>query len=134
MKKLIYTYLLVAFVAITTAQAQEASAAKAEISWEKSVVDFGDIEQGKPVTAEFHFENTGDVPLIISNARGSCGCTGVTWPKEPIPPGGKGMIPATYNAAAMGAFNKSVTVTANTPEGVSRLMIKGVVKPANKDQ
>lgn len=91
------------------------------------VFDFGKIKQGVPVTHEFSFVNKGKVPMIITNAQPSCGCTIPAWTKDPIPPGGSGFVKATYNAAAMGAFDKSVTVTANVETGTVMLRIRGEV-------
>src|SRR4051812_4643232 len=55
-----------------------------EISFENEIHDYGTIKQGANGACEFKFKNTGKEPLVISNARGSCGCTVPTWPKEPI--------------------------------------------------
>jgi hypothetical protein len=60
--------------------------------------------------------------------QASCGCTTPAWTKEPVMPGGQGFIKATYNAAAAGAFNKTVTVTANIETGFIQLTIKGEVQ------
>ena len=89
--------------------------------------DFGKIKQGVPVTHEFSFTNKGKVPMIITNAQPSCGCTVPSWTKEPIPPGGTGYVKATFNAAAPGVFEKSITVMANVETGVIVLRIKGEV-------
>jgi len=99
----------------------------AVFNWSKSTHDFGRIAQGKPVTAEFSFKNKGELPLVINYAKGSCGCTGVDYPKEPILPGQSGTIKATFNAAAPGAFNKTVTVESNAESGIQTLYIKGEV-------
>ncbi len=101
--------------------------AMAKFKWEETTHNFGKIDQGKPVTTEFKFTNTGSTPLIISNVKGSCGCTIAKYTKEPIAPGKTGTVSATYNAAAMGAFNKSVRVTANVEGGTETLFIKGEV-------
>lgn len=109
---------------------QVAPAANADLAvaaFEAQNFDFGKIKQGAPVTHEFKFTNTGKVPMIITNVQASCGCTTPDWSKEPIAPGGKGFIKATYNAASVGAFNKAVTVTANIPNGSVQLFIKGEV-------
>ncbi|MCB0506590.1 MAG: DUF1573 domain-containing protein [Cyclobacteriaceae bacterium] len=98
--------------------------------WESTVYDFGTIELNKPVDHIFEFTNTGDVPLIISNAKASCGCTVADYTREPIAPGSKGFVSARYNAAHAGAFTKTVTVTANTGEQAVVLTLKGVVKAA----
>jgi hypothetical protein len=101
--------------------------------FENQTFDFGKIKQGQPVSHEFKFTNTGKVPMIITNVTASCGCTTPDWTKDIIPPGGAGFVKATYNAASPGAFNKSVTVTANVETGYFQLFVKGeVVTPAQK--
>lgn len=101
--------------------------AMAKFKWEKTTHNFGKIQQGKPVSIEFTFTNQGTSPLVISNVKGSCGCTVTKYSKEPIAPGKTGNVKATFNAAAMGAFNKSVRVTANVEGGTETLFIKGEV-------
>lgn len=98
----------------------------AQFKWEKTTHEFGKIPQGKPVTAVFEFTNTGSSPLIITNAKGSCGCTVPQYTKDPIAPGATGTIKAVFNAASVGAFTKTVTVTANTDKPAV-LYIKGEV-------
>ncbi|QIP16663.1 DUF1573 domain-containing protein [Spirosoma aureum] len=102
-------------------------APSALFNWNKSTHDFGKIPQGKPVTAEFFFKNKGELPLVINHAQGSCGCTGVDYPKSAIMPGQSGTIKATFNAASPGAFNKTVSVESNAEGGVQTLYIKGEV-------
>jgi hypothetical protein len=130
MKKLFFLMIVLSAVAIQgfsqTAPAQNADVAVA--TFEAQNFDFGKIKQGTPVTHEFKFTNSGKVPMIITNVAASCGCTTPDWSKEPIAPGGKGFIKATFNAASVGAFNKAVTVTANIPNGSVQLFIKGEVQ------
>lgn len=77
--------------------------------------DFGTIMQDTENPTVFEFTNTGDQPLIIENAKGSCGCTVPNYPKEPIPPGGTGTIDVVYKPGKQeGEQSKTVTVTANT--------------------
>jgi hypothetical protein len=99
----------------------------AKFKWEATTHDFAKIEQGTPVSHEFVFTNTGTTPLVISNVRGSCGCTVTNYTKEPIAPGKTGNVKATFNAAAIGAFNKSIRVTANVEGANETLFIKGEV-------
>ncbi|MVM41485.1 DUF1573 domain-containing protein [Spirosoma sp. HMF3257] len=96
-------------------------------NWRSTTHDFGRVAQNKPVTAEFSFTNKGELPLVINQAKGSCGCTGVEYPKAPVMPGQSGVIKATFNAAALGAFNKSVTVESNAEGGTQMLYFKGEV-------
>ncbi len=104
----------------------------ASFKWTETDHDFGKIQQGKPVTVQFKFTNTGGEPLIVSKATGSCGCTGVEYPKEPIMPNQSGIIKAIYNAAAVGPFTKSVTVESNAAEGLTVLRFQGEVIKADK--
>ncbi len=99
----------------------------AVFEWASLSHDFGKIKQGVPVSHEFKFTNKGKVPLVITNVQASCGCTTPAWSKDPIPPGQEGFIKATYNAAAAGAFDKTVTVNANIETGFVQLKIKGEV-------
>ncbi|TAF34079.1 MAG: DUF1573 domain-containing protein [Cytophagales bacterium] len=122
-KQLLFTFIFLMFVSVA-AMAQD----YASFKWDKTTHEFGNIAQNKPVSATFTFTNNSKVPMIISNARGSCGCTGVKFPTEPIAPGETGEISATFNAAAVGAFHKTITVTANVIEGAAVLNIKGTVQ------
>ena len=77
--------------------------------------DFGVINEGDVAKHTFTFKNTGDAPLIIYNAQGSCGCTVPEWPREAIAPGATGEIQVSFNSAGKpGANNKQVTLTSNT--------------------
>lgn len=98
-------------------------------------MDYGTIGQGDEPLRVFTFTNTGDAPLQITNAKGSCGCTVPTYPKEPINPGEKAKIEVRYDTNRIGPFQKTVTLTTNEPEAVSThiLKIHGTVnaKPAD---
>lgn len=95
--------------------------------WDKTVSDFGEIEQGIPKEAEFKLTNDGKEPLLIQTAKAGCGCTNLKYSQEPVLPGKSTIIAATYNAAAMGPFTKSITVTTNADPNPVMLLIKGTV-------
>jgi hypothetical protein len=104
------------------------------VSFDKAVHDFGTINEtdGK-VTYNFEFNNTGGKPLIISQVRASCGCTSPDWSKEPILPGKKGFVSATYDPKSRpGPFNKTLTVISNATTPNVVLQIKGDVVPKPK--
>ena len=102
----------------------------AKIEFEKEVHDYGTIENGANGQCTFDFKNTGSAPLIISNAKGSCGCTVPSWPKEPIAPGASATITVKYDTKRAGAINKSVTITSNAVNAPTKVIrIKGNVKP-----
>jgi hypothetical protein len=131
MKKTFLLFALITIVKVGFGQQTATTAAKgdfASIEWVEQNHDFGKIKQGVPVTYEFKFTNTSKVPLIITDARPSCGCTTPDWTKTPVMPGQKGFVKATFNAAAVGGFNKTVTITANVEAGTVPLIIRGEVQ------
>ena len=108
----------------------EASKNLPVISFEKSEHDFGTIEQGQPQETTFKFTNTGNAPLIITNATSSCGCTVPEYPKNvPIAPGEGGELLVKFNGSGQNQVTKTVTVTANTAKGTEQLRIKAFVNP-----
>lgn len=127
-------FVFAAFIAATAftankANAQQSTEKGAKIEFVKETIDYGTIKNGANGTREFEFKNTGNAPLIISNAVGSCGCTVPEWPKEPIAPGKKGVISVKYDTKRTGPFNKSVTLTSNAVNEPSKVIyIKGTVE------
>ena len=93
------------------------------------VWDFGIIQQGDSPQHTFTFKNTGSEPLIVVNAKGSCGCTVPKKPEEPILPGETGEIHVQFNSKnKKGAQNKTVTVTANTTPPTTKLRVTGTIE------
>lgn len=96
--------------------------------------NFGEIQQGESVTHDFILKNTGEADLIISAAKGSCGCTVPEWPKNPIAKGEDAVIKVTFNSAGKsGKQNKTVTLVTNAIPNTKVLTINGnVIVPQNK--
>ncbi len=102
------------------------------IKFDQDTYDWGKVMDGDKVTHVFKFKNTGNEPLIISNAKGSCGCTVPEWPKDAIAPGKSGEIKVIFDSKGKGAVggkedSKRVTITANTDPADSYLTIKGKI-------
>ena len=99
-----------------------------KMTFSETEFNFGKIKAGEKVRHEYKFTNTGKEPLIISNCKGSCGCTVPEWPKEPIPVGGEAAIMVQFDSKNKnGNQNKQVTITANTDPPQSIIYIKGEV-------
>lgn len=99
------------------------------IELDKDVHDYGTIEQHGNGVCEFTLTNTGDEPLIISKAKGSCGCTVPSYDKEPIMPGETSQIKVKYDTKRVGPINKSVTITSNATNAPTKVLrIKGTVQ------
>lgn len=135
MKKIVLSLILSACISLAFAQQQLASSTSltslsskaGAFNWAETAFDFGKIQLNKPVTHEFTFVNNGDAPLVVTSVQASCGCTVTKYSKDPINPGAEGYVMATYNAAKAGIFTKTVTVNANTEQGIVQLTIKGEV-------
>lgn len=100
--------------------------AEESLSLKETEFDFGKIPQGKPVTHEFEFTNTGTIPFSLDNVQASCGCTTPVWNKDVIEPGATAKITVGYNAQNEGEFAKPVTITYNGNK-VKQITIKGDV-------
>lgn len=93
--------------------------------------NFGKIKQGVPVTTFFEIKNISNQPIVIESATAGCGCTTPEVTKEPIAPGATAKLKVGYNAAAMGAFNKPVTLKLAGVNEVKQIMISGEVLAAD---
>lgn len=98
-----------------------------EITFVEEVHDFGTLPFAGNGVFDFKFTNTGIEPLVISNARGSCGCTVPKWPKEPIMKGQSGVINVSYDTKRTGPFTKTVTISSNAKTASKIITIKGSV-------
>lgn len=95
-------------------------------NFDEDVYTFGEIRQGEIVQHDFEFTNTGGMPLVISEARASCGCTVPEWPKKAIMPGDKANIRVKFDSDGKeGSFRKTVTIFANTYPSQNVLIITG---------
>jgi hypothetical protein len=104
--------------------------AQGQMVFKDESFDFGNITEGTAAVHEFEFVNKGNEPVIISNVQASCGCTTPFWTKDPVAPGNKGTIKASYNSSGRpGAFTKTITITSNASNPSVFLTIKGTVTP-----
>ncbi|HEU0137648.1 MAG TPA: DUF1573 domain-containing protein [Flavobacterium sp.] len=101
--------------------------AASPVAWKSEMIDLGNIPQGKPKSIDFQFTNTGKTSVIITNVKAACGCTATDYTKTPVKPGETAKVTAVYNAAAVGAFSKTVTVTTNAETEPKVLTFKGTV-------
>lgn len=102
------------------------------LTFDKVEHDFGSIQQGAAQETIFKFTNTGDAPLILTDATSTCGCTIPEYPKnKAIQPGETGELLVKFNGSGQNQVTKAVTVTSNTAKGRETLRIKAFVNPKN---
>jgi len=140
MKKIILSLALVAGFGFANAQEAtkvdtkvQVESTNVTIDFESRVVDYGVIEHNSDGQREFVFTNNGTEPLLIKNAKGSCGCTVPTWPREAIAPGETKTIGVKYATNRVGKFTKTITLTTNASKKPVILTIKGEVNPPVKE-
>lgn len=116
--------LIICFFVLTGVSAQSV------IHFPTRLHDFGSIkETNGAVSYDFEFVNTGKSPVLIKNVESSCGCTSPQWSRQPVLPGQKGSVRATFEPKDRpGFFDKTITVYTNTTTPVVELKIKGMVE------
>ncbi|MCB0397863.1 MAG: DUF1573 domain-containing protein [Flavobacteriales bacterium] len=103
-------------------------AQSAEFKFEDDVYKFGKVSEDSLLSFDYHFINSGDAPLIIQDIKVTCGCTVPTWPKAPIPPGGKGTIRVTFDTSGKIAYQeRTLEVHSNARKSPYKLKFKGTV-------
>ena len=128
MKYLLSTIMFVCLLGTVSAQSPLAfHHSEATLAWDKTSHQFGEVQHQVPQSAVFTFINQSAEPVLITQAKGSCGCTVASYTQEAIPPGGTGIVRATFNAQQLGAFNKTVSVLTNASEELQVLRIQGTV-------
>jgi len=116
-----------------TAQKEKKEGLLPELSFDKKKHNFGEILQGESVSHLFTFTNSGEGDLIISQAKGSCGCTVPEWPRETISSGETDEIKVTFNSAGKsGRQNKTITLVTNAIPNTTVLTISAHISVPEK--
>ncbi len=103
------------------------------IEWDKVEHDFGTLQQGEIAKTIFTLTNVGKSDLVISKAKGSCGCTVPEWPRQAIKPGETGEIEVKFNSRnKKGKASNTVTLATNTEKGSEVVRIKAFVEVPEK--
>lgn len=134
MKKLTLSIVLIMLlVSVASAQSRTTRAASGvpqkgpRIEFSQRIFNFDTIKTGKDISCTFLYKNVGNEPLIISDARASCGCTTPSYSSKPLMPGQTGQIKVTYNSAIPGPFLKTVVVISNAINNQRQVLrIKGI--------
>lgn len=141
MKKLLFFFLAFCTLSIVGLEAQsnqpvfkDVEMPGPKMTFESTTVDYGTIDQSSEPLRVAKFTNTGDEPLVITNAKGSCGCTVPKWPKEPIMPGESAQIEIRYDTKRVGPINKTVKITTNEGGDPVVLKVIGKINAAAADE
>lgn len=140
MKKIILGFSALCMVAFTSCKEDAASKVNSEnvavaaerdanagnfpvMNLDKTVHDFGTIENGTPVETIFKYTNTGNSMLVVSNIKSTCGCTVPSNYTREVAPGETGEFTVKFNGKGNGKVTKSLTITSNTEKGTEVVKI-----------
>ena len=129
MKRILFVFTLILLTA-GAASAQQKEASIAVVG--DATYDFGNIKEADgAVTHIFKIKNEGEIPLVVTKAVASCGCTTPEWTKEPIAPGKTGEIKVSFDPTGRPGpiAGKTISVYSNGKAGSFVLTIKGTVIP-----
>lgn len=84
-----------------------------KVEWFNRIVEFNELQQGQPKAQEIKFKNNSTETLFILEAKGSCHCLTIDWPKMGIAPGETASIIVLHDAAEIGEFYRIVSIGTN---------------------
>ena len=96
-----------------------------KVTIDKTSISLGRFNWQKEQKVTFTLKNTGNRPLAVQDVNTSCGCTSVSFSKEPVQPGGELKLEVTYTAEHPEHFNKTITVYCNMESSPLVLKIMG---------
>jgi hypothetical protein len=108
---------------------QKKTQKQSSIVFKSTTYDFGTLKYDEEAKGEFEFKNVSKAPIILTNVRASCGCTGTDWPREEVKKRKKASISVTYDTKRVGKFHKNVYVYIDGNPNPIQLQIKGEVLP-----
>ena len=132
---LIYAWFCCMFSSVSNAQevVEPDTSRYAQMEFEESTHNFGELNHGEKSTYIFKFKNIGTDPLIINNVLTTCGCTAPVWPKDPLVAGEQGQPEVVFDSnSKIGRQNKVITIRSNAKSGDYRLRISAMVLPPEK--
>lgn len=97
------------------------------------ILNLGEVMFQQPKAVHFELRNSGTEPLLLTAVHASCGCTQVTYPREPIAPGASAKIEAIYDAQLLGTFQKELEVYTNASSEPTYLTLQGRVVSTFQD-
>ncbi len=99
--------------------------AATSIGFTDTLIDLGEVKQGKEITLVYKYKNTGNLPLVLFNVSPSCGCTIADFSRKPLSPDGVDSIKAKFDSKGKeGSYLKNIKVNCNTEQKVHNLSFK----------
>lgn len=112
---------------------KEIAKGAAKIEFDKTVFDFGKVNEGEIVETTFLMKNVGKVDLVVTDAQSTCGCTVPVWPKKPVKPGETAEVKVKFNTSGKpNQQSKTVNLYTNSEKVIEYITVKGFVNKKTK--
>lgn len=102
-------------------------AGMAPLKWKTTSIDLGQVSKDEVKELSFEFTNTSGETIRIIEAKGSCGCTNVKYPKGEIKAGESASISANFKSGKLGAFKKNIRIKTSDSDEYTNLYFNGEV-------
>ena len=99
MKKSVLSFIAIFIAFIAVAQTEVQVQSGPVLSLDKEIHDYGTIVQNADGLCHFTVTNTGNEPLIVSNCKGSCGCTVPKLSRDHLSPGQEAEIEIIFSSS-----------------------------------
>lgn len=115
---------------IKTEQAANNEGSGPNIVCDQAIFDFGKASNHRSIEHTFVLKNTGELPLVISDVRKTCGCTVARINNKVVPPAGETEVTVKLLLKGRkGKQQKAIIVMSNDPDTPQlRLYMKGVAE------
>ena len=99
-----------------------------QVKVDQTEINLGVLKKGYSPKTCITIRNIGKSPLIIHDARTSCGCVHIDYIKQPVASNNTTEINLTYHADKTGPINKTVSIYGNIDSSPLIVHLKGEVK------
>ena len=100
----------------------------AEIKFVSERIEVGVADGKTNVNQDFKFSNAGNIPLVITEAKGNCHCVQAKWPGK-VEPGDSAVISVSFDPTGVtGLYQRTVMVQSNATRPAVELTITGEIK------
>ena len=99
-----------------------------QVKVDQTEINLGVLKKGYSPKTCITIRNIGKSPLIIHDARTSCGCVHIDYIKRPVASGNTTEINLTYHADKKGPIHKTVSIYGNMDTSPLTINLKGEVK------
>ncbi len=97
------------------------------LKWKATSIELGKVSINETKSLSFEFTNSSNESITILEAKGSCGCTNVQFPKQEIKSGETASISADFRSGKVGAFKKNIRIKTSESEEYTYLYFTGEV-------